>query len=112
MHGVAPVPVEVVALGRRDDEGVQAVIDHGTEGVQPRPAVGPDRAEERETHAELIEQLLPGIGQVGTQRRELAPVQSWTGHAPIGCQTVLNSMSAVISYGLCASGANGSASGA
>ena len=32
--------------------------------------------------------------------------------APIGCQTVLNSMSAVISYGLWAAAQNGSASGA
>ena len=95
--GVAAVPVQVVALGRRDDEGVEAVIDHGQNGCSRGPPSAAHGAEERETHAELIEELLPGIGQVGTRRRELAPVQSRTGQAPIGCQTVLNSMSAVIS---------------
>ena len=68
--------------------------------MHARAAVAPDRREEREPDTERVQELPACSRQVGPNTLELSPLHLGflaVGHAPIGCQTVLNSMRAVIS---------------
>ena len=70
------------------------------ERMDPRSTVRPHRSEEAQAHAELIEDLTPAACEVRTDRGEFTPSDFSAWHrtyAPIGCQTVLDSMNAVIS---------------
>ena len=75
---VAPVPAQVLPLGPGHDEQVQArVADDRADRVHPRAAVGPDRAQERQSDAELVELPAPGVGQGGCCRLKSVQVIIW-----------------------------------
>jgi hypothetical protein len=68
--------------------------------MHARAAVASDRREEREPDTERVQELPARSRQIGPNTIELSPrhlASVVAGHAPIGCQTVLNSISAVIS---------------
>src|SRR4029077_17288273 len=71
---VAPVPAQVLLFGPGHDEQVQArVADDRADRVHPRGTVGPDRGQEGQSDAELVELPAPGVGQGGLLPVEVGP---------------------------------------
>lgn len=83
MHGVAPVPVEVCLLWRRDDEPIQPGFgEERAHRMQPGSAVGPHRAEKRQADPEVVQQL----GSLAGQFRLLALKVAPRDHVELGWQ--------------------------
>jgi len=74
VNGHTTVAQQIVALGRRPDQPIQpALVDDGTERMQPRSAVLADSRQVTQTHAELIEELAAGGGHVRVLPFKFAP---------------------------------------
>ena len=83
MQRVAAVAPDVLQLRRRDDERQQSLfVEDRADRVHSRAAVGTDRRQEAEPHAELVEEITAGRRQLGslflqiTPRRHGAPWRS------------------------------------
>jgi hypothetical protein len=74
VHRVPAVSVQIVALGPRDQEGVETgSVDQRAHRVHARPTVGAHGGEEREADAELIEQRAADRGELRLIGFELGP---------------------------------------
>src|SRR4029077_1482514 len=81
---VAAVPAQVLPLGPGHDEQVQArVADDRADRVHPRGAVGPDRGQERQSDADMVELLAPGVGQGGLLPLEVGPRDHLANATPV-----------------------------
>ena len=82
---IPAIPVQVSTfLRRKDVRGQRATVQDYTYRMQSRPAIGPNGGQEREPHTELVEQFLPGLGQIRPFRSEFRPAQHWPIVAPGG----------------------------
>jgi len=74
VHRITPVAVEISLFGRRDDECVQpGPGEQRAHRMQPWPAIGPHRAEERQADAVVVQQAGSLAGQVGLLGLEVRP---------------------------------------
>jgi hypothetical protein len=90
---VAPVPAQILPLGAGDDEQVQArVTDNRAHRVHPRAAVRPDRGQERQADAEVVELPAPRVGQGGLLSLELVPGHHFQDATPLSLTPCVSDM--------------------
>jgi hypothetical protein len=74
VHSELTVAAKILLLQRGDDEGIHGILgEQRAHGMDAGPAVISDRSEEGKANPVLVQQCLPGLGEINSLAGELPP---------------------------------------